>query len=104
MAADLRRLRNLLEDLEDYMDKCPERDFIDDAFCDRVAKCKAILGGLDVSLQMFRCSPQKPQQPKAIAAAKASINLQRMVFSLLSMVNLRLPNVALALEYTNYSR
>lgn len=75
MVSDLKRLGNLLEDLEDYTDKSVEPDCFDDCVLGQMSKCKTIHNGLELSLRMFRCSPQKLPLPEATAEAKASVQL-----------------------------
>ena len=71
----MKRLRNLLEDVEDYVDRFVQPDSFDDALLDRVIKCKVILVGLHLNLQSFSCSPEKPHQSELVAAGKASVQL-----------------------------
>lgn len=51
LAVDLRKLRNLLEDIEEHLSDEPSAGHT----FTQVAQCKAILCGLDLTLRSFRC-------------------------------------------------
>lgn len=80
LAVDLRKLRNLLEEIEEHLSS---ESSAGHTFT-QVAQCKAILCGLDLTLQSFRCVRKEQQnvQPEAVLAVKASI--QVATFSLLT--------------------
>jgi hypothetical protein len=71
LAVDLRKLRNALEDLEEAT---PEGSH-ERTFASQVPQCKAILLGLDLTLQSIHCQEQQDSQPQSVLAAKASVQI-----------------------------
>ncbi|KAM0719780.1 hypothetical protein Q7P37_003913 [Cladosporium fusiforme] len=76
VTSDLRKLRNVLEDIEEYTQDSVLAEPQCRKVLSQVSKCKAILGGLDLGLQSFRCSnKQQHVQSGAIAAIIASVQV-----------------------------
>lgn len=65
-----------MEDIEEHIHDNVLMESQSRKVLNQVSKCKAILGGLDLGLQSFRCSnKQLDVQPEAIAAIKASVQV-----------------------------
>ena len=60
--------------MEDIEEATPEGSH-DRTFASQVPQCKAILLGLDLTLQPIRCQEQQSSQPQSILAAKASVQI-----------------------------
>jgi hypothetical protein len=66
----MRKLRNILEDIEEATP-----DGHHGRFFAQVSQCKAILLGLDLTLQSDHYPEQQSSQPQCVLAAKASIQI-----------------------------
>lgn len=77
LTTDLRRLRNLLEDVEEHGAEDVSLEISSSQISTPVLQCKAILRGLDLSLKSFRSSTQQQlnMQPEAVLALKASVQV-----------------------------
>ena len=77
LTVDMRRLRNLLEDLEEHEAEDTSFDISACQTTTHVLQCKAILRGLDVNLESFRCSAQEQEgvRPETALAVKASVQV-----------------------------
>ena len=72
LAVDLRKLRNVLED---WIEEATPEGSHERAFASQVPQCKAILLGLDLTLQSVHCQEQQNSQPQSLLAAKASVQI-----------------------------
>lgn len=70
LAVDLRKLRNILEDIEEATP-----DGHHGRFFAQVPQCKAILLGFDLTLQSDHYPEQQSSQPQCVLAAKASTQI-----------------------------
>ena len=74
---DLRRLRNLLEDVEEHIAEDVSFNISSSQISTQILQCKAILCGLELNLKSFRYSTQEEQnvQPEAVLALKAAVQV-----------------------------
>jgi hypothetical protein len=78
LTVDLRRLRNLLEDVEEHVAEDASLDISSHQISTPIMQCKAILCGLDLNLKPFQCSTEELKQnvqPEAVLALKASVQV-----------------------------
>ena len=77
LTVDLRRLRNLLEDVEEHVAEDVSFNKSSRQISTQILQCKAILCGLDLNLKSFQCSTQEEQnvQPEAVLGLKASVQM-----------------------------
>lgn len=75
LTVDLRRLRNLLEDVEERIAEDPSLDI--SQISTPIMQCKAILCGLGLNLKSFQGSAgeQRNVQPEVVQAFKASVQV-----------------------------
>jgi hypothetical protein len=73
----LKRLRNLLEDVEEHIAEDSSHDLSSCQISTPILQCKAILRGLDLNLKSCKCAPGERQnvQPEAVLALKASVQV-----------------------------
>ena len=77
LTVDLRRLRNLLEDVEEHVAENISLELSSCQISTSILQCKAILCGLDLNLKSSQSSTQQQLnvQPEAVLALKASVQV-----------------------------
>ncbi|KAM0709915.1 hypothetical protein Q7P35_003958 [Cladosporium inversicolor] len=75
LTVDLRRLRNLLEDVEEHIAEDPSLDI--SQISTPIMQCKAILCGLELNLKSFQDSAEEQRnvQPEVVLVLKASVQV-----------------------------
>lgn len=75
LTVDLRRLRNLLEDVEEHIAEDVSSNILSSQISIQILQCKAILCGLDLNLKSVQYPTQETVKPEAVLASKASVQV-----------------------------
>lgn len=109
LAADVRRLRNILEEVEELLAEDQTNSAVELKVTERVLLCKCLLDELDVTLHSYRCSTHKLQnvKPETIASLKSdfenatdSLSAAFDVLTHTGQIELRLDTTAVAVAGT----